>query len=86
MKSFRFPWADESFDSVFLASVFTHMPPGEVKPILEKSHAFCARKERHSPEYSLHPVNLKPEDVAPTCFTMQTGSWPTWLVFHSMRC
>jgi len=34
VKSFRFPWADESFDSVFLASVFTHMPPGEVKAYL----------------------------------------------------
>ena len=30
MESFRFPWADESFDSVLLASVFTHMPPGEL--------------------------------------------------------
>ena len=34
VESFRFPWADESFDSVFLASVFTHMPPGEVKAYL----------------------------------------------------
>ena len=34
VESFRFPWADESFDSVFLASVFTHMPPGEVRVYL----------------------------------------------------
>ena len=33
-ETFRFPYADAAFDSVVLASVFTHMPPGETRQYL----------------------------------------------------
>lgn len=35
-EDFRFPLADESFDVVFLTSVFTHMLEGEVRRYLQK--------------------------------------------------
>ena len=33
---FKFPWADRSFDSVLLASVFTHMPLPEIQNYLNE--------------------------------------------------
>jgi SAM-dependent methyltransferase len=33
-ETFRFPYPDEAFDSVLLASVFTHMPPSETRHYL----------------------------------------------------
>lgn len=33
---YRFPYADESFDFIFMTSVFTHMLPGDVKHYLEE--------------------------------------------------
>jgi SAM-dependent methyltransferase len=34
VETLRFPYVDAAFDSVILASVFTHMPPGEVRRYL----------------------------------------------------
>ena len=35
-QTFRFPYPDASFDSVLLASVFTHMPPDETRQYLSE--------------------------------------------------
>jgi SAM-dependent methyltransferase len=36
VSSYRFPYEDETFDLIFLASVFTHMLPGDVKHYLSE--------------------------------------------------
>jgi SAM-dependent methyltransferase len=35
-ETFRFPYPDAAFDAVLLASVFTHMPPGETRQYLRE--------------------------------------------------
>jgi SAM-dependent methyltransferase len=35
-ETFRFPYADSTFDSIVLGSVFTHMPPGETRQYLDE--------------------------------------------------
>ncbi len=36
-REFEFPYPDEAFDLAFAASVFTHMPPDEIRRYLEES-------------------------------------------------
>ncbi len=43
---YRFPFGDESFDFVMLGSVFTHMPPGDVKNYLSEIRRVLARGGR----------------------------------------
>ena len=73
VESFRFPWADESFDSIFLASVFTHMPPGEVKAYLKEIARVLRPKGKALASIFFAPGELETRDDGINVFQNAEG-------------